>query len=44
MMQLIRSPAQMKISGTMAARKVNYKSPVGREYADAIGQDDLMKI
>jgi hypothetical protein len=31
MMALIRSPGQMKISGTAAAKKVNYKSPIGRD-------------
>lgn len=44
-MQLIRSPGQMKISGTAAAKKVNYKSPAGREmYSDAIQQDEMNKI
>ena len=35
----------MKFNGTAAAKKVNYKSPVGRAtYSDAVGQGELNRL
>lgn len=35
----------MKFNGTAAAKKVNYKSPLGRgTYSDAIGQEEINRL
>lgn len=35
----------MKFNGTAAAKKVNYKSPVGRpDYSDSIGQEEINRL
>jgi hypothetical protein len=45
MMALIRSPGQMKISGSAAAKKVNYKSPIGNsiKYSE-VAQDEMGRV